>query len=453
MFPGMSFRFFLAVLWVCLGAGSVRARCPTAAAPNVWVRLPPGPAGEPFDAGWLVPGERFFSIRRLDGRWVGAMLDICRGTWEALERFPQVDGVAPPLPVFTGRELLLFGGKPLQAWNHPVRPPYAWRYDLRTGIWRPMSPAGAPQLRGGTRTVWLGSKLFVTEPTATPSGFGMRFADLYDPTSDSWQHVSDEQAPPPGTELGDASGDTLWFYPSLDAPFEAPGPEFSARALRLFDARANRWRSPSPAPPSLAGPFGFSHWNGAELWVWSSTRAAPQGSPPLRWNAGIDRWTTIPAPPLGGSIALQDGKLVVIHGDRRAKHDVMTGYVLDGLRWRRGGSVEGSGFTQNVHVAGDRGFMTWAEPKDDQRNRIYWFDAQLLRWKIDDLPDDGAHATPSAIFTRGHLYAWGEDTSIPRNWSAADHVRTPGASSTAASERPTPLGIRVLGIEPSWRPK
>ncbi len=163
---------------------------------------------------------------------------------ETWTRMPDGDAVAAHTAVWTGTELLIWGGVVpsssagalsfYQASNRGIR------YNPATGVWSPMSTVGAPQARYGHRAVWTGTEMIIwggiTAEDALPETI-LATGGRYNPTTNVWTSMA----------------------PNVDISGSPPG---------VTDARC----------------FHLAFWTGTDMIIWGGTGRT---RPALRRGAGV----------------------------------------------------------------------------------------------------------------------------------------------------------------------
>ena len=112
----------------------------------------------------------------------GARYDPANDSWAATSTVNAPMGRSRHLAVWTGQEMIVWGG--LLPGLYPNN--NGGRYDPATDTWRALSTAGGP-LGGEPKAVWTGSQMLVWGASTG----GAR----YDPASDTWQAMSSVGAP------------------------------------------------------------------------------------------------------------------------------------------------------------------------------------------------------------------------------------------------------------------
>ncbi len=127
----------------------------------------------------------------------GGLYDAATDTWTATSTAGAPSGRGGPVTAWTGRVMVVWGGRYFDDSANLVYPETGGRYDPATDTWTPTSTAGAPSGRGGETVVWTGRVMVVW------GGYGDDGTDLvpldtgsrYDPATDLWTPTSLAGAP------------------------------------------------------------------------------------------------------------------------------------------------------------------------------------------------------------------------------------------------------------------
>jgi N-acetylneuraminic acid mutarotase len=186
--------------------------------------------------------------------------------------------------VWTGNEVLVFGGKGTPA----NRDPYGVyntgaRYFPSLDAWMATSTFRAPEPRQGHSAVWTGTEMIVW------GGYGLVRSNAlgylgsgarYNPALNLWSPMATNGAP-----------SARWYHLAAWTGSEMPvwgGSPSGAVAGAKYDPLRDSWVSMTnrDAPQSR---FGVpSVWTGQELLVWGNLGPSPDG---YRYDPGADSWT------------------------------------------------------------------------------------------------------------------------------------------------------------------
>lgn len=253
------------------------------------------------------------------------MSSLTHGTWRTVPAPPSA-AIQDAAVVWTGRELVLWGGYGPTAYlpTGGLRAGYAYR--PATGRWQTLPPAPV----SGTGTpegVWTGTDVVV----AAPHGGQLQLA-AYRPATGTWRRL-----PAPPVAGWSASGFQLtWTGRQLllyGYPPETPTPPPLVQpqpVLAALTADGSRWRTLAapPSRPQHTRDQGFTTvWSGSRLLVFTQRMQVhqipggfsltPGGSTVTSYDPGTNTWAaepaTGPAPPLNGT-ALWTGKAALLVG-------------------------------------------------------------------------------------------------------------------------------------------
>ena len=176
-----------------------------------------------------------------------------------------------PSAVWTGTEMIVWGGF-TERWGGPAND--GARYNPVTNTWTPMSGTGAPAARGGAVVVWTGREMLVwggamnaelTWGIDGPLGDGA----AYEPATDTWRPLPGAGAP--SARLGHTgvwTGTTMIVWGGTTA---TAVPAFDTGAI--YDPATDAWT----AVTTLGAPDGRRHhvavWTGTEMIVWGGATA------------------------------------------------------------------------------------------------------------------------------------------------------------------------------------
>ncbi len=176
-------------------------------------------------------------------------------TWTSLASEGAPSARARHTAVWTGSEMIVWGGA---VQDDPSVTNTGAAHDPATGVWRPLSTAGAPAPRSGHVAVWTGDRMIVWGGYGTSSF--LNSGGIYDPVTDSWSAMSTAGAPSGRTAFAAAwTGQALVVHGGT-------GPQVLANG-GSYDLATDSWGA-LPAT-GLGGRFGHSaSWAGDRLVLW-----------------------------------------------------------------------------------------------------------------------------------------------------------------------------------------
>jgi len=265
---------------------------------DTWTRLTPpaGPHASPgYRAVWT--GKEILAFGAFDS----VAFNPSSGKWRELR-----GSVPGGITVWTGREAIGWGG----GCCADARSDGA-AYNPVTDTFRKLarSPLGASQ---GPLGAWTGRELilfvsgFDVDGKALPARLAR--AAAYDPAKNSWRRI----APMPTTGPRFAST-AVWDGRDV----LVTGAGANAQSTFAYNAATNRWRRLASLPSARAGATAV--WTGRQLLLWGGQKPGSSAGllDGLAYNAGLNRWSTVPAAPLrarSGSTVAWTGHALIVWG-------------------------------------------------------------------------------------------------------------------------------------------
>jgi N-acetylneuraminic acid mutarotase len=236
--------------------------------------------------------------------------------------------------VWTGREMIVWGGEGLLSDGLRVNTlNTGGAYDPVTDTWRALDDAGAPAARSAHSMVWTGSEMLVFGGRTnffvdTTGRYAMNTGGRYQPQTDSWASLSLKNAPSPrqsqgavwtGTEMviwggvgrltnssygalsdGARYNPILNLWTPVSARSDLRGPSVlvwaddavlvwspSTGALGRYDPILDRWNTLASGGPRSASAERSGAWTGKEMLAWSAT----DGFTGARYSPTSNAWT------------------------------------------------------------------------------------------------------------------------------------------------------------------
>jgi len=208
-----------------------------------------GAGGKPKQGG---EGDEEVGGKLLDD---GAAYDPDSHRWTSIAPAP-IQARAGHVAVWTGREMLVWGGATL---SENVKAPAftdGAAYDPNTDAWR--SIGAAPVSPGGSfAAVWTGSRMIVWGGVA---GQGA----VYDPATNRWVKLPKAPIPTLSTPTAVWTGRLMVVW---GGPERQPSPERRVALGAAYDPATNRW-IPLPGASGAPGLGQGAIWTGRQMLVW-----------------------------------------------------------------------------------------------------------------------------------------------------------------------------------------
>ena len=357
--------------------------------------------------------------------------------WTQLPPGP-VDGRIFPVAVWTGSELIAWGGE--------TESEVSWAsdgaaLDPTTGVWRPLAPAPLSP-RSEHVAVWTGTEMLVCCGRA-PDGDGARAA-AYDPADDSWRTLAD----PP---FDAAFAIAVWTGTEM---LVTGGADFTGTAA--YDPATDTWRTLAD-PPAVIERQADAAWTGTHLVVWPRDRS---NAPGLLYDPEANTWTTLPELPdelhADSASMIWTGDEIVVWGSTSVNN---VGSTV-GARIRRGDDAwrpiadaplptydpRNDTFGASSAVWTGSEMLIWAgaigtDHPDDTRSPTLAYNPTTDTWRrLDDAPIGAYH--PPIIWTGTSAYVLADDT-------LAFTPPDPAPASDSLADLSAPVDLSVLSIRPN----
>ena len=185
-------------------------------------------------------------------------------SWQALPTAP-ITGRDSPVAVWTGKEMLVYGGmtaKAVRAGPCDRCASDGGAYNPATRSWRKIAPSPPGVFGGGGAAVWTGHQLVVW---ASHSPDGPVGAAVYDPSTDTWRTL-------PAGPLGRREGNGLAWTGKELIVGGVLGDTLAKPVAAALDPRTGSWRL-LPALNRINGlypPGAGTAWDGHEVFILSS---------------------------------------------------------------------------------------------------------------------------------------------------------------------------------------
>ena len=194
----------------------------------------------------------------------GARYDPVTDTWRPLSAVGAPADTRGATAVWTGTEMLIFGGSCGAVGNCAS----GARYNPATDSWASISSVGAPHGRLAHSAIWTGSRMIVWGGYASGScsdfSYGCSSAGgAYDPVSNTWEATSLLGAP-----SGRSGHTAVWTGSEMAIWGGEERSELTTNSGALYNPQTKTWRAMSTGCAPSAR---FNHkaiWSGSEMIVW-----------------------------------------------------------------------------------------------------------------------------------------------------------------------------------------
>lgn len=231
--------------------------------------------------------------------------------------------------MWTGTEMLVWGGYRGGNFVYPDRPEVGLRLDVAAGRWRSL-PASEGVPTNSSAVVWTGDEMFVLGPLRGRRGL---HAAVFDPRGDRWRML----ATPPFSHYRSptlvSTGRQVIAWGGDDAKDGIP------RRGWVYDLEGDTWSKTAPAP--VGGRYDHSAvWTGNEMVVWGGGNHETDLADGAAYDPATDSWRVI-APvslrPRQWFPMVWTGSEVILWGGSSYSRAVGTGAAYDPATdtWRK----------------------------------------------------------------------------------------------------------------------
>ena len=362
-------------------------------------------------------------------------------TWTATSTVNAPDGRTGATAVWTGSEMIVWGGVDQSVAGLDT----GGKYNPSTDSWTP-TPTNAPTGRFGFTAVWTGTEMIVWGGTHT-GGLGMNTGGRYNPTINIWTPTSTDNAPQARdyhTAVWSGSEMIIWGG-------EINGSPFFVNTGGRYNPRLDCWTATSTTNAPEGRYYPKAVWTGSEMIAWGGINFGVYLNTGGKYNPSTDSWiaTSTTNAPSGRS-------------DHTA---VWTGSEM--IVW---GGNDGSPIYLNTGGGYDPGADSWTSTSttDAPNARLYhtavWTGSEMIVWggaDLHNLFNTGGRYNPStdswtptsttnAPSERdGHTAVWTGDEMII--WSGY-LLNTGGRYCAQLSATPTPTPTPRFQPTPRSRP-
>ena len=200
----------------------------------------------------------------------GAAGGCAEDTWTPTQGPP--DGRADHTGVWTGSEMIVWGGEPIEGGIFNT----GGRYNPSTDTWTATSTANSPPARYGHTAVWTGTEMIVW---GGYDGFQVfNTGGRYNPTMDSWTATTTNNAPSARafhTAVWTGSDMIVWGGSGLNTGGK-------------YNPNTDTWTATSTTNAPSGREYHTAVWTGSEMIVWGGFSNLNTGG---KYNPDTDTWT------------------------------------------------------------------------------------------------------------------------------------------------------------------
>jgi len=218
----------------------------------------------------------------------GARYDPKTDTWSPVTTTGAPTGRYLHTAVWTGREMIIWGGGVPNPPGNSIPQNNGARYDPRSNTWTPLTTVGAPSARANHVAVWTGNEMLIWAGGGPSTNTGGRYSVL----SDAWTAMSTINAP-----TGRVNPSAVWTGGEM---LVWGGTDLSGRSLLggRYSVALDQWNSMdgvgSPIPRSRQSGI----WSGRHMGIWGgNTGGTGAGHTDTGGTYGDDS-----TPPVAGTV-------------------------------------------------------------------------------------------------------------------------------------------------------
>lgn len=232
------------------------------------------------------------------------------GVWTATSLTDAPDATTSHTAVWTGNEMLIWGGTSLTS--------SGYRYNPATDSWTAMSTLNAPSPRYGHTAIWSGSEMIIWGGQVQGNYIWLNDGARYNPATDTWQSISSQNAPE-----GRAGHSAVWTSTQMliwgghNGDFSPGYPQ----AGGLYNPITNSWATMAVLNEPDARTGQIAVWTGTDMLIWGGTYTAIPNTFYLssggRYNPAINSWSAINSNgpnARGGHAGIWTGSEMIIWG-------------------------------------------------------------------------------------------------------------------------------------------
>ncbi|MDQ6760146.1 MAG: dockerin type I domain-containing protein [Acidobacteriota bacterium] len=343
-------------------------------------------------------------------------LDCADNTWTAATTVnaPEVRHVRPGAAVWTGSEMILWGGTNSNGALNNLNT--GGRYTPSTDSWTDTTVANAPLGRGGHTTVWTGREVIVWGGANYPTG-DLNTGGRYNPATNTWTATSTTNAP-----SGRGSHSAIWTGSEMivwGGTLYIGNDRFNSGGR--YNPGTDTWTATSTANAPSARWDHTALWIGSEMIVWGGTDQTNYLRTGGKYTPATDTWTPtrIPDSSIPGRVAhtavWTGSEMIVWGGVDETFHDTSTGgrYNSGTDSWIATGVANGAPSPRSDHTAvwTGREMIVWGgNSPTASLNTGKRYNPDTDAWTLMTTANAPvARSVHTAVWTGNEMIVWGGD--------------------------------------------
>ena len=355
-------------------------------------------------------------------------------TWTATSTINAPDGRSGATSVWTGNEMIVWGGID----TNLVGLDTGGKYNPSTDSWTPTSTTNAPTGRYDHTAVWTGSEMIVWGGNHT-SVIGMNTGGRYNPSTDSWTATNTNNAPSARyfhTAIWTGSEMIVWGGAGMPPP-----PRFNTGGR--YNPDTDTWTATSTTNAPESRDIHTAVWTGGEMIVWGGNEF-PSGATNTggRYNPSTDSWTATSASNVPSAryshTVVWTGSEMIIWGGSNGSNYLNTGGRYDPAMdsWTATNNLAPSARYSHTAVWTGAEMIVWGgsdthSPDFDTGGR---YNPDTDTWtSTSTINAPSGRVAHTAVWTGGEMIIWGgaDGTNyLNTGGRYCAHVATPTPTST-----------------------
>lgn len=332
--------------------------------------------------------------------------------WEERAPADRLKGRAGNTAVWTGKEMIVFGGEALgTSFDDGAR------YDVARDSWELLPRKGAPSSRTGQAAVWTGQAMIIWGGFGGTWGEDVNHNDgaRYSPASDAWKAVSTGGAPAarfdvPAVWTGKEM--LVWGgFTDSHSRYQGGHADAHLNTGGRYNPETDSWKPIAARGAPTKRCWHALVWTGKEMIVWGGGNATKALNDGGRYNPARDTWRTMSTDGAPGArvhpVAVWTGKEMIVWGGASREADAGAVYFENGARY-------------NPETDTWRPMSTVGAPKGRILTLGVWTGTEMLVWGGVNDAQAGGVEDASRYMGTGARYDPANDT-----WTEMTNVGAP----------------------------